>query len=258
MAYQVEVSDEFKTWYEDLSEPEQNSVERVVMMLMETGPALGYPQSTGIKDSKFSHMRELRIQHEGRPYRVLYAFDPIRVALLLLGGDKTGDDRWYERMVPKADRLPREALIAITNSYFDGLTTHDGSIIMAHPGCNRLENGRGMTGAAAGRAGKGGEPSDCTSGLTNFSAALVAARRYPVVDEEAQAVLAIAVFVRRPGVATRRNVFSEWFLVDSNKIRNIYSAMFYPPPEQPVPNWPPYDGNWPLSLPPAVPPAPGK
>ena len=50
-------------------------------------------------------MRELRVQHQGRPYRVLYIFDPRRVALLLLGGDKTGDDRWYERSVPLADRL---------------------------------------------------------------------------------------------------------------------------------------------------------
>jgi hypothetical protein len=162
-----------------------------------------------------------------------------------------------ERIVPKAERASREALIAITNSYFDGLTTHDGSIIMAHPGCSRLENGRGMTGAASGRGGKNGEPNDCTSGLTNFSAALVAARRYPVVDEDAQAVLAIAVFVRRPGVATRRNVFSEWFFIDNAKIRTIYSAMFYPPPEQPVPNWPPYEGNWPLPASPAQP-APSK
>jgi hypothetical protein len=50
-------------------------------------------------------MRELRIQHAGRPYRVLYAFDPRRCAILLLGGDKTGDERWYERNVPVADRL---------------------------------------------------------------------------------------------------------------------------------------------------------
>jgi hypothetical protein len=50
-------------------------------------------------------MRELRIQHQGRPYRVLYALDPRRVALLLLGGDKTGDNRWYARFVPVADRL---------------------------------------------------------------------------------------------------------------------------------------------------------
>lgn len=165
-----------------------------------------------------------------------------------------------ERTLPKADRLSREALIAITNSYFDGLTTHDGSIIIAHPGCNRLENGRGMTGAGSGRGGKGGEPTDCTSGLTNFSVQLVAARRYPVVDEEAGVVLAIAVFVRRPGVTTRRNVLSEWFVIDNAKIRSIYSAMFYPSPEAPVPNWPPYDGNWPLpaSLAPPAAPAPAK
>ena len=110
MTYEVEVSDKFKTWYEDLSEPEQNSVERVVLMLMEAGPALGYPQSTGVKQSKFSHMRELRIQHEGRPYRILYAFDPNRMALLLLGGDKTGDEHWYDKMVPKADAIYKEHL----------------------------------------------------------------------------------------------------------------------------------------------------
>ena len=48
-------------------------------------------------------MRELRIQHEGRPYRVLYAFDPRRTAMLLIGGDKTGNNRWYEEFVPLAD-----------------------------------------------------------------------------------------------------------------------------------------------------------
>jgi hypothetical protein len=110
MTYEVEVSDEFRAWYEDLSEPEQNSVERVVMMLMEAGPALGYPQSTGVKGSKLSHMRELRIQHEGRQYRVLFAFDPTRTAFLLLGGDKTGDERRYEKMVPKADAIYMEHL----------------------------------------------------------------------------------------------------------------------------------------------------
>ena len=50
-------------------------------------------------------MRELRVQHQGHPYRVLYIFDPRRVALLLLGGDKTGDDRWYEKKVPLADQI---------------------------------------------------------------------------------------------------------------------------------------------------------
>lgn len=50
-------------------------------------------------------MRELRIQHQGRPLRVLYAFDPRRTALLLLGGDKTGKGHWYEDFMPVADRL---------------------------------------------------------------------------------------------------------------------------------------------------------
>jgi hypothetical protein len=149
-----------------------------------------------------------------------------------------------ERTVPKAQRLSRESLVAIANSYFDGLTTHDGKIIQHHDGCTRIENGTVMTN----RPGRnGGPPSgDCAAGLENFNASIVAARRYPVVDEEAQAVLAIALFLRKPGSPTRRNMFSEWFFIDEARIRLIYSAMFYPPSDQPVPNWPPYDGNFPL------------
>jgi len=55
-------------------------------------------------------MRELRIQHRGRPYRILYAFDPLRTAILLTGGNKTGDKRWYEKFVPVAERLFAEHL----------------------------------------------------------------------------------------------------------------------------------------------------
>jgi hypothetical protein len=55
-------------------------------------------------------MRELRVQHQGRPYRVFYAFDPRRAAILLIAGDKTGDGRFYERLTPVADRLYDEHL----------------------------------------------------------------------------------------------------------------------------------------------------
>src|SRR5262245_28634284 len=169
-----------------------------------------------------------------------------------------------ERTVPKTERLSREALIGITNSYFDGITTHDGSIIMAHQGCARTENGTTVTGRAA-RGGAAPAPaggrgptgtSDCTSGLETINIQMVAARRYPVVDEEAGVVLAMAIFIRKPGTTTRRNVFAEWFILENNKIHSIYSAMFYPPPEMPVPNWPPFDGNWPL--PPSLSPAPAR
>jgi hypothetical protein len=155
-----------------------------------------------------------------------------------------------EKLDAKQPRSSREGMIAATNSYFDGITTHDGSIIVAHPGCVRIENGAPPGGGRGGAASKDGAAKapapDCTSNLGNINVQMVAARRYPVVDEEAGVILAIAVFIRKPGTTTRRNVLSEWFTIDDNKIRSVYSAMFYPVPEAPVPNWPPYDGNWPL------------
>jgi hypothetical protein len=158
-----------------------------------------------------------------------------------------------DKPLAREARMSREAMLAITNSYFDGITSHDGSIIMAYAGCARLENGTTMTGRGSGR---GGVPSDCTSGLENINIQMVAGRRYPIVDEEAGVTLALATFIRKPGTTTRRNMFAEWFILDNNKIRTIYAAMFYPPPEAAVPNWPPYEGNWPL--PPSLSPPPAR
>src|SRR3982074_1636747 len=62
-------------------------------LLEARGPQLGHPQSSGITTSRHVHMRELCVQYQGRPVRVLYAFDPPRVAILLIGGDKTGRGR---------------------------------------------------------------------------------------------------------------------------------------------------------------------
>lgn len=105
MEWGVEYTDEFENWWDSLGEDEQESVTSCVLLLEARGPMLGYPFSSGIEESKHSHMRELRVQHAGRPYRVLYAFDPRRVAILLIGGDKTGNDRWYEQYVPRADKI---------------------------------------------------------------------------------------------------------------------------------------------------------
>ena len=189
---------------------------------------------------------------QGKPQA--YAFSPDNLALHPI----------EQRVVPPAQRLSREELIAITNSYFDGITAHDGSMIMAHPGCSRLENGQTVSGDPTARAGSppppppapGARPaSSCSSGLQNFNLQNVAARRFPLVDTEAQIVLAYAVFIRRPGSPSRRNAFAEWFVIDTNKIRHVYSAMYYPPNDLPVPNWPPYDGNFPLPAELAPPPA---
>lgn len=105
MAWEIEGTDEFSDWFAALSEAEKEDVIAGVDLLEVHGPHLPFPHSSGVQGSRHSHMRELRIQHQGRPYRVLYAFDPRRAAILLLGGDKTGDDRWYSRNVPLADRL---------------------------------------------------------------------------------------------------------------------------------------------------------
>ena len=105
MMWEIEYTDEFGAWWTDLSADEQEDVAASVGLLERRGPNLGHPFSSAIRSSRHGNMRELRVQHAGRPYRVLYAFDPRRTAILLIGGDKTGNDRWYEENVPRADRL---------------------------------------------------------------------------------------------------------------------------------------------------------
>ena len=90
MAWNVEYTDEFGVWWGGLTEAEQESLAASVQLLEHRGPLLGHPHSSGINGSQHGHMRELRTQHGGKPYRTLYAFDPRRMAILLIGGDKTG------------------------------------------------------------------------------------------------------------------------------------------------------------------------
>lgn len=105
MEWNVEHTDEFEGWWDHISEAEQEGVAATVELLAERGPNLPFPHSSGIESSKHNHMRELRIQVAGDPYRIFYAFDPRRTAILLIGGNKVGDDRFYEKYVPIADGL---------------------------------------------------------------------------------------------------------------------------------------------------------
>ena len=120
MAWTVEFSDEFGEWWDSLTAAEQKSVDFTVRLLQAIGPVLKMPHSSGVQISRHTHMRELRIQHEGRPYRVLYAFDPRRAAMLLLGGDKRGNDRWYEEHVPLADAIYDRHLRELENEQGKG------------------------------------------------------------------------------------------------------------------------------------------
>jgi hypothetical protein len=98
----VEYTDEFAEWWSDLTGDEQESVDASVQLLEAKGVALGSPHSSSVLGAKLGHLRELRVQHGGNPYRVFYAFDSRRIAILLIGGCKVGDDRFYEIYVPRA------------------------------------------------------------------------------------------------------------------------------------------------------------
>ena len=110
MSWEVEYTDEFGRWWLGLTDSQQDRVTSRVELLMEHGPRLPFPHSSGIEGSRHRRMRELRVQSGGRPLRVFYAFDPRRISILLIGGDKTGDDRFYEKYVPFADNLYDEHL----------------------------------------------------------------------------------------------------------------------------------------------------
>ena len=110
MAWEIEFTTEFGRWWENLTEPEQESLTVGVDLLAQLGPALSRPYADTLKGSAYPNLKELRVQHEGHPYRVLYAFDPRRIGLLLIGGDKTGNSNWYSDMIPLAEKIYAEHL----------------------------------------------------------------------------------------------------------------------------------------------------
>jgi hypothetical protein len=107
--WEVEYTDEFGDWYDDLGPEDQNAVIARVELLEQFGPALGRPAVDNVHQSRHPQMKELRAEHA---LRVLFAFDPRRTAILLIGGDKSPAEpgspnwnRWYDRYVPIADDL---------------------------------------------------------------------------------------------------------------------------------------------------------
>lgn len=112
--WDIEMTDEFEEWIEGLTGDEQNFVDAATEKLEEYGPALPRPLADTVKGSRHKNMKELR--PVGCNIRVFFAFDPRRVGMLLIGGDKTG--RWkkfYVEMIPIADELYEEHLEGLEN-----------------------------------------------------------------------------------------------------------------------------------------------
>jgi hypothetical protein len=109
VAWDVEYTDEFGDWWATLAIADQDAITAIVGLLMQHGPKLPFPFSSGIAGSRHRHLRELRVQSRGKPVRIFYAFDPRRAAILLIGGVKASA-RFYKEMVPIAERLYDEHL----------------------------------------------------------------------------------------------------------------------------------------------------
>ncbi|GLR64473.1 type II toxin-antitoxin system RelE/ParE family toxin [Marinospirillum insulare] len=95
----------FDQWFLSLSNSEQQSILVGIFKLKEFGPMLGRPDVDTLKKTKkVRNLKELRIQHNGKPYRIFFAFDPLRQAVMLCGGNKSGEKRFYEDLLPIAEK----------------------------------------------------------------------------------------------------------------------------------------------------------
>jgi hypothetical protein len=108
---EIIATDDFAQWYRDLDDAGSEDVDVAIGVLESRGVSLGAPRSSEIKGTSFA-LRELRLQSNARPFRIFYAFDPRRQAVLLIGGDKTGigNKRFYAQMIPRAERIWQEYL----------------------------------------------------------------------------------------------------------------------------------------------------
>lgn len=105
MEWTVQVTDLFVSWWTQLAEKEQDDVCAAAWLLGEWGPYPRFPHSSWINQSRHRHMRELRIRSGGSPFRLMYAFDPRRVTILVIGGDKGCKDGQYPQCIARADRI---------------------------------------------------------------------------------------------------------------------------------------------------------
>lgn len=105
MAWVVEMADEFEPEFDSLREEVQLELLALARLLQQFGPQLKRPHADTLQGSRHANMKELRFVAGGGVWRVAYAFDPRRKALLLVAGDKAGgsEKRFYRELIRKAD-----------------------------------------------------------------------------------------------------------------------------------------------------------
>ncbi|MEK7413778.1 MAG: type II toxin-antitoxin system RelE/ParE family toxin [Planctomycetota bacterium] len=105
MTWNIETTTSFETWFDAQAEDVRVAVLAHLEALATEGPRLGRPYCDTLKGTELSNLKELRVQVGGDPYRVLFAFDSERSAVLLVAGNKRGDKRWYTVNIPIAEKL---------------------------------------------------------------------------------------------------------------------------------------------------------
>ena len=120
MDWTVLFDEDFATWLDGLDVDTRRVLLGHVMLLREHGPNLGRPQVDTLKGSKFPNLKELRVRHRGDPWRVIFAFNPERAAILLVGGNKGGDKRWYKKHIKIAEERFERHLKRLAEEKHDG------------------------------------------------------------------------------------------------------------------------------------------
>ena len=112
MSWSVDFHPKFKAEVEELSEAVQDELVAALAPLREFGPSLGRPDVDTLNDSRYANMKELRFRADGGVWRVAFAFNPRRNAILLVAGDKSGvsETKFYKRLIDKADKRYKEHL----------------------------------------------------------------------------------------------------------------------------------------------------
>ena len=111
MVWEIETTAEWDEWFDGLSDELQVAIAARLDLLAQRGPALGRPTVDTLTGSKLSNLKELRVNADRQNTRTLFVFDPTRTAILLVGGDKTGQwNEWYRTAIPQAERLYKRHL----------------------------------------------------------------------------------------------------------------------------------------------------
>ena len=105
MPYTLIYLDGFAAWLDEQDEDRQMRIIAHLDLLEERGPLLSRPYADTLKGSRIANLKELRVQHKTEPIRILFAFDPKQQAVIILGGSKQGDKRWYDTNIPIAEKL---------------------------------------------------------------------------------------------------------------------------------------------------------